>query len=63
MPKKQDAPSGPVQVRLLCDSHLGRCDQVVSVDAADVDELKALGLMDDDASAVAYALSLVSERG
>jgi hypothetical protein len=51
---------GAVEVRLLQDSHLGKCNTVVEVSAADVAGLKENGYCDDDADAVEYARSLES---
>lgn len=46
------------KVRLLCDSHLGKGDEVITMDTSDIGAAKTAGLVDDHADAVAYAESL-----
>lgn len=48
-----------VKVRVLVACALGKCDDVVEIDAADVKALA--GTVDADPKAVAYAESLVTE--
>lgn len=55
--KKNDAPAGtPVKVRVLVDCYLGKCNDVVEVDGAELDGLD--GIVDAAPEAVAYAESL-----
>jgi len=51
-----DASKGAVKARVLVDCDLGRCDDVVEIDAALVASLG--GVVDTDPAAVAYAESL-----
>ena len=55
--KKPDA-SGAVRARVLTDCHLGKANDVVELSAADAEQMAAIGLIDADADAVAYAESL-----
>lgn len=47
--------SGAVEVRVLQDCLIGKCGEVVEVDAAELENLKADGLVDDSAEAVEFA--------
>ena len=49
----------PVKVRILVDCYLGKCNEVVEVDGAELDGLN--GIVDADPEAVAYAQSLQKE--
>jgi hypothetical protein len=51
-----------VQVRLLVDSALGKCNDVVTLDKASAAAAVKSGDADDNADAVAYALSLVPPK-
>lgn len=55
MAKKEEV-SGLVKVRILRDGDLGKCDDVVEIDAALLEALT--GAVDADPAAVAYAESL-----
>jgi len=55
MAKKQAA-EGQVKARVLVDCHLGKVDEVVALEAAEV--AQCAGLVDADPAAVAYAESL-----
>lgn len=55
MAKKQAA-EGQVKARVLVDCHLGKVDEVVTLEAAEVAQYA--GMVDSDAAAVAYAESL-----
>lgn len=58
--KKTIAPAGePVKVRILVDCCLGKCNDVVEVDGAQLAGLD--GIVDADPEAVAYAQSLQKE--
>lgn len=46
------------RARLLIDSALGNCNDVVDLDAAALKEAEAAGLADSNKSAVAYAMTL-----
>lgn len=50
------------KVRLLVDSALGNCNDVVEVDAADVKKLEADSLADSSKEAVAYAMTLEQNK-
>lgn len=55
----QSQPKGKtVKVRLLVDCAHGKCNDVADVPAAELKQLKADGMADDDKAAVAYAQSL-----
>lgn len=56
MAKKQNAPEGEIKVRVLVDGAYGKCNDVVTIPAADVESLA--GQVDADPEAVAYAESL-----
>lgn len=56
MAKKEAAASGQVKARVLRDCELGKCDDVVLVDADQVESL--FGAVDAHPDAVAYAESL-----
>jgi len=46
------------KVRVLIDCALGRCNDVVELDAAALKDAEAAGLADPDKAAVAYAMTL-----
>ena len=48
------------KVRLLCDSYLGKANDVAQLEVADVKAAKEAGLVDDHKDAVAYAESLAA---
>lgn len=50
------------RVRLLVDSAIGNCNDVVEVDAADVKRLEGENLVDSSKEAVAYALTLEQNK-
>jgi len=50
--------SGDVKARVLVDCHLGKVDDVVTLEAAEI--AQCAGLVDADPAAVAYAESLKS---
>lgn len=52
------APAKTTKARLLIDSALGKCNDVVELDAAALKDAEAAGLADSNKSAVAYALTL-----
>lgn len=56
--KKDSAESGAVEARILFGCELGAPDDVVSVEADQVDALVASGLIDPHPDAVQYAKSL-----
>lgn len=56
MAKEQKAPAGEVKARVLRDCVYGKCDDVVTLDAALAESLA--GVVDADPAAVAYAESL-----
>ena len=61
MAKKQsEQVQSPVEVRALLDDPLRglRCGQLATVDAAELQELRDAGLVDDHPDAVAYAKTL-----
>lgn len=64
--KLADAPPAKppkrAKVRLLVDSALGHCNDVVEVDATDVKRLEADGLADGGKEAVAYAMTLEQNK-
>jgi hypothetical protein len=43
------------KVRILVDCHLGRCNEVVSLNTTEIKEIKQSGLIDDHPDAVRYA--------
>lgn len=49
------------KVRLLCDSYLGKANDVVSMEPDDLAVAKAAQLVDDDKAAVKHAESLHAE--
>jgi hypothetical protein len=53
MSKDKKAPEGQVKVRVLVDGPHGKCNEVVTIDAALVESLA--GKVDADPEAVAYA--------
>lgn len=58
--KKTIAPAGePVKVRILVDCYLGKCNDVVEVDGAELEGLD--GIVDANPDAVAYAETLQKE--
>jgi len=54
------ADTGPVKCRVLCDCLIGKINDIVTLDAADVVAHKDIGNVDDDPASVAYAESLVA---
>lgn len=56
MAKSKTGLEGPVEVRVLVDCALGKCNEVVTVDAGEIDSLA--GVVDADPAAVEYAKSL-----
>ncbi len=56
MSKTQKLPEGEVKVRILRDCQYGKCDDVITLDAALAASLD--GVVDADPAAVAYAESL-----
>lgn len=57
--KSADAAGTSVKVRILVDCYLGKCNDVVEVDGADMESLD--GIVDADPDAVAYAETLQKE--
>ena len=53
------APEGEVKARLLVDCDLGKCNDVVTIDAAQIEALA--GVADADPAAVEYAESTAKE--
>lgn len=53
---KKKAAEGQVKARVLVDCHLGKIDEVVTLEATEV--AQCAGLVDADPAAVAYAESL-----
>lgn len=53
MAKKKSAPEGQRKVFLLVDCRVGKCGQVVELDAAEADALVADGSADDNEAAIA----------
>jgi len=47
-------PDDLVEVRVLLDCNVGKCNVLAMVRAAEVDALRAAGAVDDDPAAVAY---------
>lgn len=64
--KKADAADAPVKARVLSgcniDGKACEADSVVTATAAQIADLEALGLVDSDTDAVAYAESLVEPK-
>ena len=56
--KKAETTGGMTRVRVLCDCIFGKCDDVVDLPAEHIAEALALGVVDSDPTAVAYAESL-----
>lgn len=55
---KANTVGGATKARILADCIFGKCDDVVEVPAEQLAEAIALGLVDPDESAVAYAENL-----
>lgn len=53
---KEQKPAGEVKARILRDCVYGKCDEVVTLEAALIESLA--GVLDADPAAVAYAESL-----
>ena len=49
------------KVRLLIESHLGKCNDVVAIPSDQVKQLESEGFVDSNKAAVAYALSLKAD--
>ncbi len=58
MAKTKAAAEGKIKVRILVDCDLGKCNEVVEVDADQVSSLA--GLVDSDPAAVEYAESVAN---
>lgn len=55
------AETAQIKVRVLVDCHLGKVNDVVTLDAESVSHAQAHGLVDAAPEAVAYAESIVTE--
>ena len=53
-----DTKGKTVEVRLLVDCAHGKCNDVISIPAAELKQLKAEGVVDNHKDAIAYAKSL-----
>jgi hypothetical protein len=63
MANKKTAVDGGVEVRLLQDCEYGKCNDVVTIPADELNVGLFHGNVDPDATAVAYAKTLVQNGG